>query len=131
MKKQYLETMFVVAAVAILLSGYFRAAERGDMAIRAWTTYFMFGMGASAGVNIFIRSRKVALAIFVFSVLFILLTASAAWMEIHSGSPYPPFAVIRGISFFILLIIVSWIQIRGSRIAGQPCASPDAVGPRR
>lgn len=134
MNKRRMESLLAIAAVALLVWGGMRAIERGDPVIRAWTTYFMFGLGAAAGSNIYIRSKRLAVTVCAFCILFILLAASAAWLEMQAGEPHPPLAVVRAALFFTLLGAASWIQIRSSSTMGggrQVAPADDSERSRR
>src|SRR5262245_19343741 len=123
MKSRSLEIILIVIAAALLVWGVQRAFDRGDTAAKSWTTYAMSGLVILAGLNIAVRSQKLALAVLVVSSFFLVLVLAAALMSLADAAPHPILAVIRSIIFFALVGLAAWLQLQSIQPVadnGQP-----------
>jgi hypothetical protein len=121
-----IEIVLVLMAASLFAWGVLRAVNRGDAATGSWTTYVMSGLVVLAGSNIALRSRKIAVAALVISVLFLLLALAAALLSRAGGDFHPVAAVIRSIVFLALLGLTAWIQLHSTR---QPDDTGQQSGP--
>jgi hypothetical protein len=134
MSNRKIELVLVLVAAVLLGWSVLRAAKRGDEVAKAWTTHVMSGLVVLAASNIILRYRKIAVAVLVVSGLFLSLALAAAWLSQAHGHPHPLPAVIRSISFLVLLGVTGWIQMHSARSptdTGQQCAPANGAAPRR
>ena len=107
-----LDLVFILLAALLLAWGIVRSMERGEPAMRSWSTYGMCILVFLSALNSSLRSSGLAHLIMVVCGLFIAVVGVTAILATQDGTPFRLLAVAKAISFFGLLGIASWLQGR-------------------
>jgi hypothetical protein len=110
MANRKIELALVMAAAGLLLWGMWRAINRGEPAVRGWTTEAMVALVALSAVNLFVRSTAIAFAAVAACAFFLALILLAALLGAPEGDPNRVPAILRALSFFAMIGVASLRQ---------------------
>ena len=117
MAKLIAQFILVSAAAALLVGGVRRAGGRGEPAARAWTAYALWALVIVSALNIFARNRAIAIACGVACALLVALVLLAAALGAEHGTANRVPAILRAVSFFVLIGLAFGLQAMPSSVA--------------
>jgi hypothetical protein len=118
MPNRKVEVVLVLAAAGLLGWGMFRAAGRGEPAVKAWTSCAMIGLTVLCALNVFARWSAIAVACTAASAIFVALVVLAGLLGAEQANPNRMAAMLRALVFFVLVGIASLMQVMSSRAPG-------------
>ena len=117
MAKRIAQVILVSTAAALLVWGIRRAGGRGEPAARAWTAYALWALVVVSAVNIFARNRAIAIACGVVCAVLVAIVLFAAVLGAEHGTANRGPAILRAVSFFVLIGLAFGLQAMPSSVA--------------